>query len=395
MTGHVCAECGGHRPGCACARAAELAAEVAAAEDFDPLRIRPYVTLEAAETGDAGSGGRDPAGGGGGVGGEDPPTARLTAVRPEDVTGGMYGDAGTYGADGSRGADAGSYRAGRPEAYEVGPEPYGGGAGDETRPVLLGGVGAVGAVGAAGVRDGAGPRRRGARRGGTVVLVSAAAVAGTAALAAAVLGFGGEREDRAAVPEVTTSASLNVAVSEAPSTATPSSEGSEPSSAPPSTRESSASPSGSATPTASDSPSTSASPSGPSPGPATASPSASGTSTAPGAPAGPASTGPAAPTTGTGEPSTRPVAPPPPEETEEPTEEPRTLDYGDSGAEVRELQERLTDVGAYSGPLDGEYDQGVWRAVKAYQSWMYIQDDPRGVYGPATREVLERNTPHI
>ncbi|GAA3922402.1 hypothetical protein GCM10022244_34840 [Streptomyces gulbargensis] len=62
---------------------------------------------------------------------------------------------------------------------------------------------------------------------------------------------------------------------------------------------------------------------------------------------------------------------------------------------MRELQERLTDVGAYDGPLDGAYDQGVWRAVKAYQSWMYIQEDPRGVYGPATREVLERNTPHI
>lgn len=74
MTGHVCPECGtddratdawdggphgrpatgpggrpGAGPGCGCAeRAARRAAEraeTAAAEDFDPLRIRPYVTL--------------------------------------------------------------------------------------------------------------------------------------------------------------------------------------------------------------------------------------------------------------------------------------------------------------------------------------------------------------
>ncbi|NEC65845.1 peptidoglycan-binding protein, partial [Streptomyces sp. SID9727] len=75
MAGHICPECGtesrpGAGPGCACAgrhtgtqeygadpeRAAEQqriadehhadrSAEMAAAEDFDPLRIRPYVTL--------------------------------------------------------------------------------------------------------------------------------------------------------------------------------------------------------------------------------------------------------------------------------------------------------------------------------------------------------------
>ena len=44
MTGQACPECGGQRPDCACARA-----ERAAAEDFDPLRIRPYVTLDAQE----------------------------------------------------------------------------------------------------------------------------------------------------------------------------------------------------------------------------------------------------------------------------------------------------------------------------------------------------------
>ncbi|WP_338676377.1 peptidoglycan-binding domain-containing protein [Streptomyces sp. SCSIO 30461] len=51
MTGRACPECGGASPTrrCACTvraeRDAERTAELAAAEDFDPLRIRPYVTL--------------------------------------------------------------------------------------------------------------------------------------------------------------------------------------------------------------------------------------------------------------------------------------------------------------------------------------------------------------
>ncbi|MDV9200119.1 hypothetical protein R6M67_33475, partial [Streptomyces sp. Wh19] len=36
---------GGPGAGCVCARRAAERAEMAAAEDFDPLRIRPYVTL--------------------------------------------------------------------------------------------------------------------------------------------------------------------------------------------------------------------------------------------------------------------------------------------------------------------------------------------------------------
>ncbi|NUK11048.1 peptidoglycan-binding protein [Streptomyces lunaelactis] len=67
MTGHLCPECGTPRdaegragPGCVCADRvadavqAERGAEVAAAEDFDPLRVRPYVTLQnVAESGAA------------------------------------------------------------------------------------------------------------------------------------------------------------------------------------------------------------------------------------------------------------------------------------------------------------------------------------------------------
>ncbi|MFF4247381.1 peptidoglycan-binding protein [Streptomyces sp. NPDC001822] len=63
MAGHMCPECGGEqgaRPGagCACgdrvasgeAGRAARSAETAAAEDFDPLRIRPYVTLNSDDT---------------------------------------------------------------------------------------------------------------------------------------------------------------------------------------------------------------------------------------------------------------------------------------------------------------------------------------------------------
>ncbi|CAO0835036.1 hypothetical protein SMICM17S_05430 [Streptomyces microflavus] len=92
MTGHACPECGRrtagepgteHRVPCRCGtdtganrlmgdelRAAR-SAEMAAAEDFDPLRIRPYVTLgdgAAAEGGDAASASGSGAAGFGGPG---------------------------------------------------------------------------------------------------------------------------------------------------------------------------------------------------------------------------------------------------------------------------------------------------------------------------------------
>ncbi|MFF7973483.1 peptidoglycan-binding protein [Streptomyces sp. NPDC007905] len=65
-TGHTCPECGAPRgadntPSCDCARRASEAlreartAEAAAAEDFDPLRIRPYVEVADASEDDAGA----------------------------------------------------------------------------------------------------------------------------------------------------------------------------------------------------------------------------------------------------------------------------------------------------------------------------------------------------
>ncbi|MEU7298030.1 peptidoglycan-binding protein [Streptomyces exfoliatus] len=381
MTGHVCPECGAERPGCACAQA-----ELAAAEDFDPLRIRPYVTLESGDdTSPYGSHGtEDPYGGdASSYGADDPPTAQLAAIRPDggpsSVTApmpGTYGaeahGAGTYGAEahGAEAHGAGTYGA---EAHgaEAGPGThagsYPGGDPSETMPLLLGGAGAVPPPPG---HDRGQPLGRGRRRGAVVAVVAAAAVAGTAALAAALLGGGEERDDRADVPEVTTSASLNIAVSEAPS---PSSESPHPTSSSPTARPTSASP----TPT----------------------PTASRTTDRPSA--SPSATGPAAPPTASSSaPATAPT-PTEPSASASPSESPGqgevevTLSLGASGHEVKELQRRLTAVWVYDGPVNGRYDEEVREAVARYQTWHYGLGDPEGVYGPATRRVLEESTPHI
>ncbi|WP_030208438.1 peptidoglycan-binding domain-containing protein [Streptomyces bikiniensis] len=360
MTGHVCPECGVHRPGCACARA-----ELAAAEDFDPLRIRPYVTLDAPEG--AGGYGADASGRGTFAAGEGAYGAGADAYG---------GGAGAYGAGG---ADAGPptarLAAGRPEEYpgeHPGGHPYEAGAGGdpfETMPLLLRGAGEV-------PPPSGGGRPRGRRRGAAIAAVAAVAVAGTAALAATALGGADRTDDRAAVPEVTTSASLNLAVSEEPS---PSSESPEPASSSPTPRRTSASPS--ASPSATATPSASASG-------ATASPGASTGAAAP-----PSVTASASPTTAPSATGATPSRTP--EETEEPEREVATLSYGDRGPEVEDLQWRLRAAWVYFGPVDGRYGNKVREAVREFQRWRSIQGDPLGVYGPSTREVLEREQPGV
>ncbi|MER8233571.1 peptidoglycan-binding domain-containing protein [Streptomyces sp. NPDC094049] len=337
---------------------------MAAAEDFDPLRIRPYVVLESPDSQGFPDSpeGTDGAGGAYGTGSlpaEDPPTTQLTAVR---VGGGRptapYGRApGGGGGHGGRGGSGGfDGQGGR-----GGLDGQGGGDPSETMPLLLRGVGDV---------PHAPVERRGRKRGVLIAAVAAVAVAGTAALAASVLGDDGT-DDRAAVPEVTTSASLNVAVSEAPA---PSSKTPEPSTTAPTARPTSASPSATPTPTASGT---------------TTAPSATPTTAGTGAPsASPTSQAPVAPPTTAG-----PTGTPTPTST--PDEEAPTLSPGSSGPEVRELQRRLAAVGVYGGRASGRYDDDVQEAVELYQSYMYIQGDTPGVYGPHTRAVLERHTPYI
>ncbi|MFG2328378.1 peptidoglycan-binding protein [Streptomyces sp. NPDC048604] len=191
----------------------------------------------------------------------------------------------------------------------------------------------------------------GRKRGVLVALVAALAVAGTAAFAAGILG-GDEPVDRAA-PDATATSSTASMVSEAPS------------------------------PTASESATESASPS------ASASPTKSASASP--SPSRKAATRPAAPPRPTASSSapSRPASTPP---TGDPEDGGRTLRHGDSGPDVSELQRRLKEIWAYKGPENGYYGERVEEAVADFQSYMDIDEDPWGVYGPATREALEAVT---
>ncbi|MDF9812907.1 peptidoglycan-binding protein [Streptomyces sp. SPB162] len=68
------------------------------------------------------------------------------------------------------------------------------------------------------------------------------------------------------------------------------------------------------------------------------------------------------------------------------------LRLGDTGAAVKDLQQRLRRAYVYMGSLDGVFDSDVKDAVATFQFWNAITGDPEGVYGPATRTALERQT---
>lgn len=366
MSGHACPECGVHRPGCACARAEAQAAEVAAAEDFDPLRIRPYVTLESPEeaTTMPPPVPPGPPGGPGPLAGPLPaevPAPHLTGDPSETMPLLLPGAAGRGYGEGRGTAYGAGQGYGAGQAYEAG-QAYGAGQADTAA------YGAAGAGAAAYGTDGVpevshtlayapeGRRRSGRGRAVVIAGVVAAAVVGTAVMATAMIGGNDNTDDRAAVPEVTTSASDNVAVSEEPSTAPTPTE-----TASPSARTTSA------TSTASASTS-----------PATTRASASATGTAP----------PARPTKTTTAPSSAPAVAP--SATEDP--EAATLSLGSTGDEVAELQRRLKELWLYNGPEDGKFTRKVEHAVEVFQSYKYIDDDPEGVYGPSTRRALEAET---
>lgn len=373
MTGHACPECGRrtagepgteHRVPCRCGtdtganrlmgdelRAAR-SAEMAAAEDFDPLRIRPYVTLgdgAAAEGGDAaGASGSGAAAGFGGPG----------SGRP-----GGPGSAGT--------GSGGPVQDASGDAATTMPLHLGGGMGagaypaaDESRrrTAAMGagpGFGAGPAFGTApGAPDPVQPRRR---RPFAALAVGAAvaAVVGTAAFAGGLFDRDGSQDE--ALPEATTSVpdvEEGSAASVAPSPS--------PSAAPSRTRSASPTPSASASPSASALPSQSATPS----------PSAS--ASAPPAPGTPS-------VTASGSPA-------PPSEAPPAELAPSSLRRGDQGPQVAVLQNRLQEVWLYHGDADGNFNDRVENAVRIYQSYKAIQGDPVGVYGPNTRRALEAET---
>ncbi|MFD9677595.1 peptidoglycan-binding protein, partial [Streptomyces sp. NPDC059981] len=82
--------------------------------------------------------------------------------------------------------------------------------------------------------------------------------------------------------------------------------------------------------------------------------------------------------------SPTPAPPPPP-----PPAKAATLRSGDSGPEVEKLQRLLASQGYYRGRVDGRYGRSVERAVEDFQYYNGVYEDPRGVYGPATRRALE------
>lgn len=116
--------------------------------------------------------------------------------------------------------------------------------------------------------------------------------------------------------------------------------------------------------------------------PATDTPSASPTTTTTAAPPKPTTT--ASPTTATPKPS--PTVRPTPTVKPTPTEG-MTLHAGDTGAYVRSVQQKLSNLGYWLGSPDGQYGGLTVQAVMALQKAAGLSRD--GVYGPATRGALE------
>ncbi|CAL9538211.1 hypothetical protein SUDANB6_04200 [Streptomyces sp. enrichment culture] len=342
---HPCPQCGARRradgtPSCACARQVsdalreERSAQAAAAGDFDPLRIRPYVELD-------GSGGPVPPG-------PSPAPAEPDATVP-------------LPAAGSATPPARAERTSALPAPPVPPAEAPGGAGP--RPSDAAGPEPVSGP----VPHGADERPRRRRR---VVLGVAAA---TVAVAAA--GYAGglfsyetpsrdgalPQEVRAGVPEPSAGG-----VSPAPA----------PGGAGPSARPASASPS----------PSADASPS------ASASPSESGASPSPSRSASPTASATTARPTGTAEPPQGDDDHDGPDDPDDHDGDGSVLRRGDRGPQVAELQGRLREVRLYAGDADGVFDRRVEEAVRTFQWTRGIRSDEPGVYGPETRQRLEAET---
>ncbi|MEU2452981.1 peptidoglycan-binding protein [Streptomyces sp. NPDC012765] len=111
-----------------------------------------------------------------------------------------------------------------------------------------------------------------------------------------------------------------------------------------------------------------------------------------GAPAPTASVRPSAPTASPSPPSTgrapQPPAAPSPSATGSPAS-PGTLRMGDSGTEVRALQELLHGQGFTYVSVTGVFDNQTKRGVSQLQRDRSIKGDPNGVYGPATRAAMQ------
>lgn len=66
---------------------------------------------------------------------------------------------------------------------------------------------------------------------------------------------------------------------------------------------------------------------------------------------------------------------------------PGSLQMGDSGPQVKALQERLKQLHLYSGPINSTFDQATAQAVAQFQAKAHASD-PAGVVGRSTRTAL-------
>ncbi|MFG2131634.1 peptidoglycan-binding protein [Streptomyces sp. NPDC048751] len=360
--GHQCPECGALRardntPSCACTQRASDAlratrtAEAAAAEDFDPLRIRPYVEIEG-ETGETGE--TRAAGEAGEAGGTHQGPSAPDATMPLRAVG--------------------TERPGPMEATAALPTPLAPPSGTPSSSDLNLFEGAPGNAHAPDGSDGpyvsdAGAERPRRHRRTVLLGVTAAVVAVVAAAGYASGLFSYEtpsrdgsasKDVRAAVPAPSKSASST------PSATTPGPASPAPT---PTAAPSSASPSPSPSRSASSAPPSSS----PSTEPTPAGPSATGSPT-PVPEESAARKG--GPDTGADKADTDTIA----------------LRRGDRGPEVSELQQRLRQLFLYNDDIDGTYGAELESAVRNYQWSRGIQDDELGVYGPATRAALESET---
>ncbi|MFG2805832.1 peptidoglycan-binding domain-containing protein [Streptomyces massasporeus] len=439
--GHPCPECGAPRqrdntPACACThRAAEAlrdarTAQAAAAEDFDPLRIRPYVEIDA--------------GASGGPGGATAPSADAVGPTPHALD-----DAaprpGTGPADASPGqGPAAATGSSATPPYGAAPQPTGNGSAEAASARGPGEPAAEGTPGPAAASDSTGslPHAEAPRPGSaaappspadatmplhpvdpdaTAVLPAASATSalptplapaasepsvtdlrmfdGTAGAdrgAAEAGGPGARRPGRRRRNLLVAAAGACVAVVAAAGYASglfsyesPSRDTALPddirASVPdaPSSSEASTPPqdSASAAPPAPAAPPPSPSPSGsPSASPSPSAPSASASPSQSPSPSDPQPSGSA----------TGPEQAPPDNGRQKAG--PTVLRLGDRGSEVTELQLRLRQLYLYNDDADGTFDDRLTEAVRTYQWSRGVQTDELGVYDRETREKLESET---
>ncbi|WP_443077117.1 peptidoglycan-binding domain-containing protein [Streptomyces sp. SP18CS02] len=94
-----------------------------------------------------------------------------------------------------------------------------------------------------------------------------------------------------------------------------------------------------------------------------------------------------APSPAQGSPDTTTTSPAPATSAQGPT-----LRRHDRGPEVVELQQRFTQIGLWPYPQRGHYNRHLYDAVQRFQTDHGVRGDTPGVYGPATRRLLESMT---